>query len=265
MASTSTANPEPPAAPSGPAEVTEIHTHILRLALGIEESRAYWANVDPTVPLATRPVFAFENRWFGAKSLERVRTLLGNFVLRYDAYPEGLAVLRRWRNMDPNTRQVICHWHLQLCDPIYRRFTGTFLVERRDSSNLPIGRSTVLRWVDGEYPGKWAAATKVQFASKLLSAASEAGLLSMKRDPRTLLFPKVTPLALGYWFYFLRGVRFGGTLVENPYLASVGLVGGILDQALRSLPGITYRHMAGLHDFDFDAPSLAAWAERTLT
>ena len=41
---------------------------------------------------------------------------------------EGPMTLFRY---DPATRQVICHWHAQLSDPIYRRFTGEFLIERR--------------------------------------------------------------------------------------------------------------------------------------
>lgn len=35
-----------------------------------------------------------------------------------------------------------------------------------------------------EFPDCWSEATAVQFASKLLSAASEAGLVSPKRNPR---------------------------------------------------------------------------------
>ncbi len=61
-------------------EETVVHTRILRLALGIEESRAYWTHVDPTLPAAPRAIQAFEQRWFGAKSLHRVRTLLANFA-----------------------------------------------------------------------------------------------------------------------------------------------------------------------------------------
>ena len=107
-------------------------------------------------------------------------------------------------------------------------------------------------------------ATCVQFASKLLSAASEAGVISPLRDPRTLLLPKVSDAALAYLLYLLRGLRFAGTLIEYPYLASVGLTHGFLDQRLRALPGITFRRMAQLTEFDWDAPSLSAWAEATL-
>lgn len=244
-----------------PAEATAPHARIQGLALGVEESRSYWEHVDPSVPAASRALVAFEQRWFGAKSLVRVRFLLANFRERYDAIPEALAVLCRWSSMDASTRQVICHWHLQFSDTIYRRFTGSFLPQRRMLRDPKIDRDVVLRWVKNEFPDRWAEATCVQYASKLLSAASEAGLLSPKQDPRTLLLPKVPDLALAYLLHLLRGIRFAGTLTDNPYLASVGLTEGFLDQRLRALPGISFRRMSELTEFEWAAPSLAAWAE----
>ncbi|HSP79852.1 MAG TPA: DUF1819 domain-containing protein [Myxococcaceae bacterium] len=247
------------------SEETEIHTRLLRLALGVEESRAYWASVEPSVPAAPRALLAFEQRWFGAKSLERVRTLLSNFAARYDAFPEALGVLRRWREMTPQTRQLLCHWHLQLSDPLYRRFTGDFLVARRAGAQPKLDRDVVLRWLKREFPERWGESTLIQFASKLLSAASEAGLVSPRKDPRSLLYPKVPDEALAYLLHLLRGLSFQGTLTDNPYLASVGLTEGFLDQRLRALPGLGFRRMGHLTEFDWAAPSLAAWAEATLS
>ena len=246
-----------------PSEATTLHGRLKSLALGIEESRSYWEHVDAALPPSRRALAAFEQRWFGSKSLERVRFLLATFAGRYDAIPEALAVLRRWPAMDAATRQVVCHWHLQFSDPIYRRFTGTFLVERRAWRDPKLDRGVVLRWVKTEYPDQWAEATCVQFASKLLSAASEAGLVSPRRDPRTLLLPKVTDVALAYLLHLLRGIDFAGTLTDNPYLASVGLVEGVLDQRLRALPGVTFRRMAQLTEFEWEAPTLSTWAETT--
>jgi hypothetical protein len=247
-----------------PSEATAVHTRILRLALGVEESRSYWEHIDARVPPADRALLAFEQRWFGSKSLERTRFLLATFADRYDPYPEALSVLHRWSGMDASTRQAVCHWHLQLSDPLYRRFTGTFLIERGGLRDPKVDRDIVLRWVKSEFPDRWADATNVQFASKLLSAASEAGLLSPKRDPRTLLVPKVLDVALSYLLHLLRGVHFAGTLTENPYLASVGLTEGILDQRLRALPGLTFHRMARLTELEWDAPTLTSWAEATL-
>ncbi len=264
MAAVSIPNATKPERADPPSEATDIHTRILRLALGIEESRSYWEHVDPKVPPAQRALIAFEHRWFGAKSLERVRFLLSSFVDRYDPFPDALAVLQRWRSMDAATRQVVCHWHLQLSDPLYRRFTGMFLVERRGLRDPKVDRNIALRWVKNEFPDRWSEATTVQFASKLLSAASEAGVVSPKRDPRSLPLPKVTDLALAYLLHLLRGTRFEGTLTENPYLASVGLTEGFLDQRLRALPGITFRRMAHLTELEWESPNLTAWAEATL-
>lgn len=247
-----------------PAEETRVHTRIMRLALGVEESRAYWANLDPAVPPGPRAIQAFEQRWFGTKSLHRVRTLLANFGARYDTFPEALEVLRAWKGMDPATRRTICHWHLQLTDPLYRRFTDEFLPDRRALAKPAFDRDVVARWVARAYPDRWAPASVAQFASKLLSAASEAGLITPKRDPRTPLSPKVTDEALAYLLYLLRGVSFGGTLARNPYLASVGLDAFLFEQRVHSLPAVTYRRLLDVDEFGWSYPSLTAWAEATL-
>jgi len=249
---------------SEPAEETAVHARLLRLALGVEESRAYWERVDPAVPVERRAMMAFEARWMGAKSLERVRFILANFAQRYDAFPAALDVLTRWRAMDASTRQAVCHVHLQLSDPLYRAFTGEFLVERRDLREPRVDRDAALRWVKAKFPGRWSEATCVQFASKLLSAASEAGLISPRRDPRALLFPKVPDLALTYILYLLRGTRIEGSLIENPYLASLGLSDGFLDQRLSKLAGIQFHRMGRLFEFEWAHPNLSAWAEATL-
>ncbi|NOU34916.1 MAG: DUF1819 domain-containing protein [Polyangiaceae bacterium] len=254
------AQPDAPRAPRL-SEATTVHTRILRLALGVEDSRSYWEHADPMVAGPSRALLAFEKRWFGSKSLERTRFLLANFADRYDVYPESLAVLRRWRGMETSTRQAICHWHLQLSDPLYRRFTGEFLVQRRGLPSPKVDRDVALRWVKTEFPERWAEATCVQFASKLISAASEAGLIAAKPNPRPLLLPKVPDVALEYLLYLLRGLGFAGTLTENAYLASVGLTEGFLDQRLRALPNIQFRRMAQLTEVEWHAPSLSAWAE----
>lgn len=253
----------PPTTEKGMAETMAIHTRILRLALALEDSRVYWTQVDPTLPASLRGRVAFEQRWFGGKTMERVRYLVTSFVPRYDAFPAAFDVLRRWTSMDLATRQVICHWHLQLSDSIYRRFTGECLVSRRRLPEAKVDRDVVLRWVKNEFPDKWSEATYVQFASKLLSAAVEAGLVS-KRDHGLLLKPKVGDLALAYMLYLLRETRFQGSLSENPYLESVGLDMDVLSQRARSLPGVTMRRMMGLVEFDWGYPTLAAWAKENI-
>jgi hypothetical protein len=48
--------------------------------------------------------------------------------------------------------------------------------------------------------------------------------------------------------------------MENPYLASVGLSEGFLEQRLRKLPDISFNRMAELHDFGWAYPDLKTWA-----
>lgn len=243
------------------AEETRIHTRLQRLALGIEESRAYWANVDPELASADRALAAFTDRWFGAKSLERIRVLLPYLAARYDAFPNALAALRRWRSMEPDTRRVICHWHLQLTDPIYRRFSGGFLPDRRDTPGASLNRNVALRWVRTTFPDRWGDSTLVQFASKLLSAGAEAELLSPAPDPRTLPLPRVTDEAIAYLLYLLREIRFEGSLTDNPYLRSVGLTGTFLDHRLRNIQSIHLRRVGNVCDFEWAHADLARWAE----
>jgi hypothetical protein len=137
------------------------------------------------------------------------------------------------------------------------------LLQRRASADAKVDRDAVLRWVRSEHAGRWSESTCVQFASKLLSAVAEAGLVSERRDPRSLVFPRVTDDALAYLLQLLRETSFVGTMTDNPYLSSVGLTEGLLDQRLRALPGLTYRRMAQLTELSWAAPNLASWAEIT--
>lgn len=242
-----------------PREATDIHTRILRNALAVEESRAYWAHVDPNDP-RPRNQAAFEDYWFGAKSMARVEVLVADFRARYDAFPEALEVLRAWRTMSPETRVLVCHWHLQLADPIYRRFTGEYLSGRRAMLRPDVDRDRIATWVMEVEPDRWNTSTAVQFASKLLSAAHAAGLIVGKRDPRPLAWPRVPDEALSYVLYLLRGVEFEGTLTDNPYLRSVGLEGSFLDDRLRGLPALRFQRMGDLVDFGWQSDGLTQWA-----
>jgi hypothetical protein len=106
--------------------------------------------------------------------------------------------------------------------------------------------------------------TRIQFASKLLSAAFSAGLVGTNRDPRPLAVRRVTDDALEYLLYVLREVSFAGTLLDNPYVASVGFVGPALEDRLASLPGLRFQRQGDLIDFGFRYANLAAWAEANL-
>lgn len=242
------------------AEQTAVHTRLLKCALEVEPSRAFWAHADGAPITAAR---AFDAWWFGARSLPRIEDLLSTMRVRYEAWPQALAVLHRWPHMGPDTRRLVCHWHLQLADPLYRAFTGAFLPERR-SARPSVTRDLVVTWVGGQAPARWTLATRIQFASKLLSAAHAAGLVATTRDPRPLALPRVPDDALAYLLHLLRETAFEGTLLDNPYLRSVGLAGAPLEDRLRGLPALRFLRQGDLVDLGFVHDGLAAWAAATV-
>lgn len=245
-----------------PSEVQTFHTRILRCALAVPDARAYWgiADLGPTEGRAER---AFREFWFGARSHARVETLLINLRARFDAFPEAHGVLRSWPDMDPATRSTLCHWHLQLSDPLYRVFTGRFLQQRRAEERPEVSLSRVVAWMDEQAPGKWAVRTRMKFASKLLSAAAEAGVVGSRKDPRPIRVPRVTDDALVYLLHLLRGIAFDGTLLENPYLGSVALTGDVLEARLRALSHVRHARQGNLVDLTFEHDDLASWFNAT--
>lgn len=248
---------------SGAPETTRVHTRLLKVTLEADNARAYWSQVrEEGGPVSARR--AFEERWFGRHSLARCAELLTSFRARFDAFPPALDVLGAWTAMDPGTRRLVCHWHLQLCDPLYRGFTGRFLVERWQQGRAQITIDLTAAWVGEQGPGRWAASTRLQLASKLLSAAFSAGLVASRRDPRPLAVPRVAEEALTYLIFLLREVTFAGSLLDNPYLASVGLAGDDLEDRLRTLPALRFRRQGTLVDFGWQYDGLRAWAFDTV-
>jgi hypothetical protein len=242
-----------------PAEETRIHTRLMKCALEVEDARAYWKHADGSRRVEAKE--AFEDFWFGSRSLPRVKVLLINMRARFDAFPPCLGVLHRWSTMSPETRRLICHWHLGLADPLYRSFTAVFLEGRRQGPRPEVTRDLVTRWVGEQGPERWTMSTRIQIASKLLSAAHAAGLVKTKRDPRPLGYPRVPDDALEYLAYLLRGTDFDGSLLDNPYLVSVGLSGGLLHDRLRALPGLDFRRQADLVDMKWAHADLASWGD----
>lgn len=181
--------------PARNAEAIAVHTRLLKCTLEIDSARAWWRHpaVDEDVVVSTQ---AYEQAWFGARSLDRVKVLLANLRAPFDAFPDALAVLRVWEDMEPSMRQLICHWHLQLSGPLYRAFTGAFLVERHDTGRPEVTRDMVTTWVGAQGTGRWTMRTRIQFASQLLVSAKAAGLVDNLKDPRRLVFPRVDDVAL---------------------------------------------------------------------
>lgn len=244
-------------------ESTEPHSRLLRCSLCVEESRAYWANVDPDDPRGSSDA-AFSASWFGAKSEAWTAELLANMRVRFDAFPDGLQVLAAWRTMPPEARRAICHFHLQLTDPLYRAFTGELLPSRREALRPELHRQTVIHWTTEHGPERWATKTQLKFTTRLLSCATSAGLLQGARDPRQTIVPRVPDAALEYILYMLRTLRFRGSLLQNPYLASLGLVGGYLADRLRALRTIELRRLGDVHELEWRHADLKAWATAEL-
>lgn len=245
--------------PSSGREEVAIHTRLLKCALEVEEARAYWAHVGAETD--ANPQRAFDEYWFGAKSLARVEVLLTNMRARFAAFPSALAVLHQWHDMSPDIRKLVCHWHLQLSDPLYRIFTGLFLPQRRAGLRVEVTRDLVVKWVGDNGPERWTMATRIQCASKLLSAAYSAGLVGSSRDPRPLVMPSVPDDALTYLMLLLRETEFEGSLLRNPYLASVGLEDSPLEVRLRGLDGLRFDRQGDLIHYGWQFSSLTNWAE----
>lgn len=266
------------------AEIAQFHTKLMRVSLAIEEAYSYWQNYQPdideritnklkdksntkTYRFNQLAEIAFEERWFGSKSMARTQLLLKEFSHRYGAYSVTLSVLQQWKPCDIVTRRNICHWHLQLVDPLYRLFTDTFLGQRRilttDITEAIIDRDIVGRWVSQNMDrDNWSPATIARMATGLIGAATSAGLCSEKHGQRHLLYPQVSDRAVEYWLYFLRGLTFEGTLLDNPYWRSVGLTGSLLETRLQRLPNIDFRRMGELTDFGWQCADLKDWVLR---
>ena len=243
------------------AEVTTVHTRILRCMLAAEDCAAYWRHVDPTVPPGERARVAFDQRWFGLKSEARVRTIMTDMLERFDAFPEALAVLRAHPRLPPGFRTLVCHVHTQLADPVYRAFTGVFLPHRRFEGRTTVDRVAVASWVEESFPGRWSPPTVTKFASNLLATAFDVGLVRGRRDPRLLPhlvaargLRRVRALPPS------RRVRFEGSLTENPYLHSLGFSTSSLVRHATRLPGVGISELGGAAEIRFGEASLGAWA-----
>ena len=245
---------------SRPHEETRLHTRLLKCTLELENSRIYWGLAGSGVALTAEQ--AFEEGWFGHRSLSRLRELLGDLRVRFDAFPSALQVLHGWKEMAPDTQRLICHWHLQLADTLYRRFSGSYLPDQLSHGHRTLSKQQVVRWLGEQTGERWAISTRLQIASKLLSSAFAAGLIGSRRDPRPITFPRVPEEALSYLLYLLREVEINGTLLDNPYLASVGLVGEFLVDRLRGLPGLAFGRQGELVDMGWRHSDLTSWADK---
>lgn len=241
-----------------PREEGRLHTRVLKCTLETANSRIFWA--ESASQQSMQAEVAFEAGWFGHRSLTRLRELLTNLRARYEAFPSALQVLHSWKGMGGDTQRLICHWHLQLSDLLYRQFSGAFLRERLLQGQPTVSKQQVVTWLGEAGGGRWSGSTRLQLASKLLSTAHSAGLIQGKRDPRPIVFPLVPDDALTYLLHLLREVDFEGSLLANPYLSSVGLEGSLLNDRLKRLPDLSYGRQGDLVDMGWRHLDLSAWA-----
>ncbi len=249
---------------SGGEEAQADHTGLFRMTLALEDGRAYWENFRDDIPPNRVAAVAFEERWFGNKSMQRTTRMISDFRRRFDAYPHAFDALRRWRPRDLGVCRNICHWHLQLSDPIYRDLTTDYFEKRRQAPAPVIDRDVIGRWLQARVGDRWAPATRQKMARNLLTAAAEAGLCSTDKGTRALMYPTVSDVSLEYLLYCLRQIDFSGRLSANPYLTSVGLGNGAIDRRLHRLSGLRYQRAGDVHDFNWGYPDIQTWAESAL-
>lgn len=247
----------------GGRECQDVHTKLLRIGLLEPESREYWrqslSDGHNVRTLDEEVKRAFEGRWFGSRSEDRVRYLLQTLRGRFAVFPGCLTALKAWDPLDLDDRRVLCHWHLQLSDPLYRAFTGQHLSSRFQHPSPSLDRNAVIRWVEGFTQGRWAPATVLRMVAGLLGCLNEAGFCQGTAPLRPLRRPKVNDLVLSYGLYLLRDMEFEGQLTENPYFASVGLEGHSLEYQLARTPGIAFHKQLHLRELSWTYPSLAQW------
>ena len=118
------------------------HTDLLHPDAGM----ALFEQLFPRTALWAALRSAFEEYWFGMRSEARVRMLVGVLKGRFDRHPEALSVLRTWPDATPDERMLVCHWHVQLSDPLYQAFTGDLLPASRSRGH--IRQQRVVDWLE---------------------------------------------------------------------------------------------------------------------
>jgi hypothetical protein len=240
------------------------HTRILRVMLATEDCVSYWKAPQTKSSKKERAHLAFEQRWFGSKSESRVKTLLGDMALRFDAFPTALTALRTW--LPPHgVAPWLCHLHTQLADPIYRIFTGEFLPKRRSLGYASVDKDIVARWVQETWPGRWSAATCIKFGGNMLATAYEAGLLKDRKDPRKLSTPRPPKQAIEYLLYLLRETTIQESILTSSYLRSIAPDAESLESGLRGVDAVRLQSVGEIRNLEWQYPSLQAWAEAQAT
>ena len=201
-------------------ELNTPHTALLRLGLAAPQSILFWQKAVEDLPLPQLCQKAFEEQWFPELSKSRLTYLVGQMQKRFPFVSRELLGFRA--RSEPQQNLLICHWHLQLTDPLYRSFSSNFLMDCWSNPTTSVSLEASTRWVEKqEIAREWQASTVRRMASGLLSAASDAGLCSSKgRGERELKLPLVKADDIDYLKALLNLAKAGNHLPH--YLMSVG-------------------------------------------
>ena len=174
-------------------EVTTPHTGLLRLGLALSQSVVFWERAREDKPVKALQEQAVAEEWFGSLSATRTRYVVGQLSKRFPF--EAREALSFGDGLEPHQAQLRCHWHLQLADPVYRRFTSQYLLGRWTSPHAMVELEGVIKWVGGlPLAQDWKTVTVRRMGSGLLSAATEAGLCQGGgKKERILKVPRSEP------------------------------------------------------------------------
>ncbi|MEL7334681.1 MAG: hypothetical protein AAFN70_00515, partial [Planctomycetota bacterium] len=97
------------------------------------------------------------------------------------------------------------------------------------------------------------------------TSAMTVGLLESNRDPRSIAFPQVSDTVIAYLMFLLRQIEFSGSLLKNPYVASLGFDLETLVARLRMIPSLGFNRQGDLLHFGWRYEDLMRWAEGELS
>lgn len=201
-------------------EVVTPHTGLLRYGLAVEQSKVFWQKADQDWPLGELRQRAVRQSWFPGLSPTRTRYVVAQQMKRFPL--EARKLLRFAAFEEDHRNRLVCHWHLQVTDPVYRDYTAGFLLHRWTTLDTHVSLESTIRWVEKQpLAAGWQPITVRRLASGLLSAATEAGLcVGIGKEERTLRLPPVDRQDRSYLAGLLKIADALGN--AKTYLMSVG-------------------------------------------
>jgi hypothetical protein len=181
------------------------------MGLQVDASMRFWSHVQAGESAAERRRRAAQEGWYPELSEARLKYLLSELEKRFPQ--SSLPALQAWSPEGERQAPLVCHWHLQCSDPLYRDFTSSYLVRLWARPDHGLSVAEVDAWLAARAPDRgWSATTRRRLASGLLGAAAEAGLLKgsgRKKEVRTV---NVDAASMGY----LRSVLLAAEEKQGP-------------------------------------------------